>query len=468
MQAMPTFAIKPGWQRGSLFFRWPPAIGAVLMVLGLVAWRGWACLGGLPIADAALDNQARRFVTLGLTLGKLFPSEVDSYYGPDSLRPPSIGPVPSLAMAKAQVVQLEQDLLAFANDPRAARLKERTDRLAALIDQLAANAHVRFDDEAKALYGLEPAVLDPQSFKRARDELNRLLPGDAPLASRVEAFRARYIVPKSLRPALFARALAECRARTLRHWSLPAGERLDVEWTSSVDAAWHRYLGQFHSTLQINPQAVAFAGSILDVACHEGYPGHHAQFAQAEAASRGMPVEDTIVLLRSPGSVLREGAADYSVGLAFPPAERLAFERDVLFPMAGFRAEDAASFEQIRRLIDQLAPAALPILRGYRDHALTADLAASALEHDALIASPLALLGFVDDLGAYVVGYTGVREQVRSIVNRAAMPEQARWARLRCLVLLADQMPLANIGAAIDHEGAVPRSCPSDTHGGRP
>jgi hypothetical protein len=166
--------------------------------------------------------------------------------------------------------------------------------------------------------------------------------------------------------------------------------------------------------------------------------------------------------------VLREGAADFAVGLAFPAAERLGFERDVLFPMAGFGAEDAARFEQIRSLIEQLAPAALPILRAYRDHTITAEAAAFALEQDALVASPQALLGFVDTVGAYVSGYTVVREDVRGIVDHAGLTEEARWGRLRCLVLLADEIPLARIGVTINRIGSTAHSCNLEVNGGRP
>ncbi|CAN5235378.1 hypothetical protein BH10PSE13_BH10PSE13_01470 [soil metagenome] len=255
--------------------------------------------------------------------------------------------------------------------------------------------------------------------------------------------------------------------RTVQHWKLPASERLVVEWTSDVGAAWHRYHGNFRSTLQVNPQAVAFLGSLIDVACHEGYPGHHVQFllAEAEAGARHLPVEDRIVLLRSPGSVVREGAADYAVSLVFPPSDRLAFERDVLFPMSGFSPSDASRFEQVRSLLDQLAPAALPILRAYHDHVLTADEAAAALNREALIASPQALLAFVDTLGAYVTGYTGVREQVRGIVDAGRPAGDVRWGRLRCLLRLADEMPLGRIAERIGRASDIAHLCTRKTDG---
>ncbi len=151
-----------------------------------------------------------------------------------------------------------------------------------------------------------------------------------------------------------------------------------------------------------------------------------------------------MVLLRTPASVLREGAADYGVELVFPPAERLAFERDVLFPLAGFPAADAEKYLQVHHLIGELALAVVPALRDYRDGNLSFNSATFRLENDALISSPDALLKFVDDYGAYVVGYTVVRDQVRDYVEKsAASGGQDPWAVLGKVVTQLDTAFLA-------------------------
>lgn len=214
-----------------------------------------------------------------------------------------------------------------------------------------------------------------------------------------------------------------------------------MEWTSAVDAAWHRYEGHGHSTLRLNPAAVALPGSALEVACHEGYPGHHAQFLlmQAAAGPSGIPVESTVVLLRSPVSMLREGAAAYAVELAFPPAERLAFERDVLFPLAGLDPNRAQTYRTVQRLVDELGGRAVPILSDFRDKRMPRALASAALQSDALVTSPEALLGFVERLGPYVLGYTAARERVRgAIEGRAERSGRSRWAVLRNVLEQAD------------------------------
>ena len=60
-------------------------------------------------------------------------------------------------------------------------------------------------------------------------ELDRLLPGDAPLVDRYDAFRQKFIIPSDRLSRVFDRAIAECRSRTLRHVELPPNESFTVE-----------------------------------------------------------------------------------------------------------------------------------------------------------------------------------------------------------------------------------------------
>jgi hypothetical protein len=418
---------------------------AILLLLALLIGLRLGIPSPLAPADP-LEAQATRFVELALAFGQTDEKEVDAYFGPDSLRPKPGSKAPSLDDLKRDLGQLANDIAADPgpSTPRRTRLASRITHLQALIGTIQNPHSLSFDEEAKRVYGIEPVPVDNAGIARAAAELGRLLPGSGPLATRVDAFRARYVIPDDKREAVFTRALGECRRRTRAHWQLPATERVDIEWTSTVDAAWHRYKGGFRSQLQINANAVAFLGSAIDVACHEAHPGHHAQFVMQDVASGrgGLPIEERVVLLRSPDSLFREGAANYGVDLAFPFAERLAFERDVLFPLAGFAPAEAAKFEKVRALIDVIAPATAPILRDYRDGRLTADAAATALQRDALVSSPQALLGFVDQLGPYALGYTVARDWVASRVATAAGSGD-RWAVLRRYVA-APGMPASS------------------------
>jgi hypothetical protein len=190
--------------------------------------------------------------------------------------------------------------------------------------------------------------------------------------------------------------------------------------------------------LDVSTASLELADGVVDLACHETYPGHHAQFVLLDhAAGRGRPdAELTVALLRSPLSTLREGAASYAVDLAFPAPERLRFERDVLFPLAGLDPRGAAEMLRLRALLRRVEPAIAPIARAYRDGRLSREAAAARLRDEALVASPEPLLRFVDELGAYVVGYGAARERVAAAVEaRASSAGVDRWRALAELLI---------------------------------
>jgi hypothetical protein len=390
------------------------------------------------------EQPATTFVTLALRLNSLegHGDEVDSYFGPESLRPPPNEAPMKLsslvAEADALLERIEQEQQ-IAPTARGARQLAQVSSFAALLEIIEQPRHWSFAREALNVYRMPMPVIDPAATRRTLTALSAALPrgSNASLSQRLTDFLAHFVVPPERRQAVFKRALSECRTRTLAHWKLPPDEQLDVEWTSSVSAAWHRYRGHDRSTLQINPDALALIGSAIDIACHEAYPGHHTQYLALEqnAGAAGLGVEDRIVLLRSPVSVLREGAANFGVEIAFPLEERIAFDRDVLFPLAGLDPTQAQRYDTVHRLIDELASAAVPILAAYRDRRLTFGEAASKLVTDAQISSPASLLQFTDKYGAYVLGYTAARDQIRKYVTEQALRTgESDWSVLRRVV----------------------------------
>lgn len=420
--------------------------GLIVAASGVVVLVVAALLMNRPPQTPAgrLQTQAETFVELGLSLAQQHAKEVDAYFGPAELDLRGDGKGPSLEELTASARSLLDEVAADqAQEPseRRRRLQAQIGSFGELLAIIEAPKSKSFDEEARAIYGIEPVAVDAAQPKEILKTLDDMLPGQGTLAFRVASFRNQFVVPADKRKAVFERALEECRTRTLANWKLPANEQLTVEWSRKVDAAWHRYEGNNRSTLQLNPLAVAFLGSAIDVACHEGYPGHHAQFVvmEADAGEQGLAVENQMVLLRSPVSVLREGAANYGVDLVFPPGERLVFERDVLFPMAGFAPAQAEKYAQVHRLIGELALSVVPTLRDYRDGTLPFNSATFQLEREALISSPGSLLEFVDDFGAYVIGYTVARDQVRAYIDAQSLQSgEDHWTVLRRVLAQAD------------------------------
>ena len=103
--------------------------------------------------------------------------------------------------------------------------------------------------------------------------------------------------------------------------------------------------------IQVNTDLPITIDRAIDLACHEGYPGHHVYNASLEKAlvrDRGWP-EFSVYALFSPQSLVAEGSANHGVAVAFPGAERVAFERATLFPLATVAAADEANAGALAR-----------------------------------------------------------------------------------------------------------------------
>ena len=166
----------------------------------------------------------------------------------------------------------------------------------------------------------------------------------------------------------------------------------------------------------------------LDLACHEAYPGHHTIATLIDARSPGR-VEFLVHPLFSPQSMLHEASASLAPSLAFPEPARLAFERDVLFPLAGLDPSGAALHVRVGRLVDRLAGAQAAIARQYLDGALDFPRAAAALEGEALMPSAEGVLKFLNQFRSYAATYTLGRERLRRQLEASAPPGDGngRW-----------------------------------------
>ncbi|MGC4082614.1 MAG: hypothetical protein QM736_11005 [Vicinamibacterales bacterium] len=108
-------------------------------------------------------------------------------------------------------------------------------------------------DELRDLYGVDPPGAELQDVGEARQRLERLLPGAGSAAARLDDFDATVVVPAPRLPALFERALEECRARTRDMVALPSDESVTVKYV--VGESWSgfsRYEGHGYSVVSVN------------------------------------------------------------------------------------------------------------------------------------------------------------------------------------------------------------------------
>jgi hypothetical protein len=390
------------------------------------------------------DQLAQEYLFLELSMGLHDAAHVDAYFGPEELK----------AAAAEHALSLDQILTASAD--LAGRLRRvdtgddamlamRVDgligRLAALDTRIAINkgAFLDFDAESLALFGSQAPDHDTAHFQAILDEIDTLLPGDDPLSKRVETFNDQFAIPLDKLPAVFEAAMAECRRRTLEHIELPEGESFTIEYVNDQPwSGYNWYQGNAQSLIQVNTDFPIYISRAVDLGCHEGYPGHHtfnALLEQNLVRGEGW-IEYTLYPLFSPQSLIAEGSGNYGIELAFPGDERVAFEKDVLFPLAGLDAADADTYYALAELLAQLNFAGNEAARAYLNGDMTREEAAQWLQDYAMAREDRSLqrTRFFDAYRSYVINYNHGKAIVADYVEAGDADIDERWARFEKLL----------------------------------
>ena len=186
-------------------------------------------------------------------------------------------------------------------------------------------------------------------------------------------------------------------------------------------SGYNWYQGNYRSLIQVNTDLPIYIDRAVDLACHEGYPGHHVYNALLEKhlmRDRGW-VEASVYALFSPQSLIAEGTANYGIEVAFPGDERLVFERDVLFPAAGLKADRAAEYSRVQALVDQLSYAGNEAARRYLNKEIDRQAAIEWLTRFAMMSPARAeqRTRFFDDYRSYVINYNLGKDLVKQYIE---------------------------------------------------
>jgi hypothetical protein len=419
-----------------------PCLFAALL---LAASRA-GCRAESPARQDSLDAIARDYVLLSLTIGEKEPGYVDAYYGPPEIQ----------AQAKAEGARQSLEALAkrtIAMSDRVANVEKAIEgldlrRARFLAAQLtAASTRLRmlrgeklsFEDEAEGLFGVRPTLKPLASYDATLQQVAAIVPGSAPLDQRVEAFQSRFTIPKSNLKRVFEAAIAECKARTIRHIPLPRGERFELAFVTGKSwSGYNYYQGNYHSRIEVNTDLPIRISRAVDLGCHEGYPGHHvlnSLLEQRLVKGRGW-IEYSVYPLYSPQSLLAEGSANYGIELAFPGREKLDYEVKELYPLAGLPTAEAQRYADLQEAMKGLAAARFTIARDLLGGRIDEAEAVRLTQRYLLVSRERArqLTDFTKQYRSYVINYGLGLDMVRTDVERAGPTSEARWKRMEQLL----------------------------------
>lgn len=404
----------------------------------------------VPEPAGDLDTLARDYLLLELSMGQHDSAHVDAWFGPDDIRAEAESAALSLEEIESRSTALAERLRDRAGDPGNAlspddwqrrRIDNMLQRLRALNARiaLARGQTLAFDEEARRLFGVSAPDYDAAHFESILGEIDALLGGEGDLSARVKQFRDQFVIPRDRIAAVFEAAIAECRRRTLLYIVLPENEAFELEYVGDKPwSGYNWYQGNARSLIQINTDLPMFISRAVDLGCHEGYPGHHTFNALLEknlVDDRGW-IEYSLYPLFSPQSLVAEGSGNYGIELAFPGDERVAFERKVLFPLAGLDAGEADRYYELLELLGRLEYAGNEAARDYLNGTINREQAVQWLVDYALSSREHAeqRVDFFDTYRSYVINYNFGQDLVRDYIERDTNDRAAHWRKFEQLL----------------------------------
>jgi len=423
---------------------------APLVVSLLSLFAAWTADGAAPSATPAtatsVNKIAEAYVKLVLAMGQHDPDYVDAYYGPPEWKKQSEEKKPLDAIALEATRLSEQ--LAKVSTPTDEMERLRLEYLKKQLSALQARVRIlhgerlKFDEESQALYDAVAPRFPETHFQEILTRLEPKLSGEGTLLQRYENWRRAFVIPKDKLDAVFQLAIKACRERTLAHIKLPPNENFSVEYvTNKPWGAYNWYKGNYRSVIQVNTDLPVYIDRAIDLAAHEGYPGHHVYNALLEknlARDRGW-VEFSVYPLFSPQSLIAEGTANFGREVVFTKPERLAFEKEVLWPAAGLDSSRAEEFYAVQDLVKQLNYATNEAARRYVNGETDANAAATWLQKYALMDEKRAKQSarFIEKYRSYVINYNLGEDMVRNYIEKRGGTEQEpekRWGEFQQLL----------------------------------
>ncbi|MBP9190523.1 MAG: hypothetical protein KBF51_13385 [Chitinophagales bacterium] len=389
-----------------------------------------------------INTLAVNYVKLGLDIGRYDAAFIDAYYGPDSLQPTApikdIFPKDSLLNEVSKIQTALTELLKTEKDDTIiTRAKWMHAQLTAYGRRIKiySGEYASFDEESKELFDAVAPIFPESHYQDLVKQLDNVLPGTGSIPERFQTLANKFIIPKDKLDTVFKASIAECRKRTLAHYTLPDNEKFTLEFVNNKSwSGYNWYKGNYESLIQINTDMQIFIDRAIDVGSHESYPGHHVYNMLMEQHlyhEKGW-VEISLYPLFSPQSLIAEGTANYGIDVVFPGYEKVQYCKDVLLPLAGIDTTGISNYFTALEVRGALNFARNEVGRGIINHTMDSTEAMRWLKDYGLMNDETAIksMHFINDYRTYIINYNYGLELVKNYVEAkggtADNPEK-RW-----------------------------------------
>ena len=266
-------------------------------------------------SGSVMDDVAREYLLIGLSLGELQDGVVDAYFGPPEVKEQALADKASAADLAKRSAALRARLDEVADAQRARWLDRQliaTETIARQLD----GEEFPYNELVQRCFDATPEATPPGEYARVRADLERLLPGKGDLRERLEAHEATLTVPVDKLGPIVEWVTAQLRLAALEVFSVPDGEDLSISLvTNEPWGAYNWYDGNLHSRIEVNTDLPVRAPSLMALLAHEAYPGHHLEHTSKEqrlVREQGR-YESSVQLINTPEAYISEGLAETGV-----------------------------------------------------------------------------------------------------------------------------------------------------------
>lgn len=389
-----------------------------------------------------VDKIAETYVKLVLSTGKYKKDYVDAYFGPKRIKDLATKENLSLEEIDRQsgsiLKSLEKVDISQFDAPNKYRVKYLTRMIEALQSNIAIllDKKMTFDEESQALFDATAPSYPNKKYEKILKELNKIIPGKGDLASRYIEYKKQFIIPPEKVDTVFRAAVNEGRRLTLQHIQLPKNETFKIEYVHNKSwGGYNWFKGNSFSLIQVNLDLPIYIDRAIDLACHEGYPGHHVYHSLIEQnfVNKNGWIEFTVYPLFSPEALLSEGSANFGIEVAFTHKDRIEFEKNILFPLAGINPEKVEEYYHILELVKKLSYASVDIARKYLNGEISREDAVKLIMQYKLRTKKHAEINinFFEQYRSYIINYYIGEELCRNWVKAKGGTEEhpeKRWA----------------------------------------
>jgi len=186
--------------------------------------------------------------------------------------------------------------------------------------------NIPYLEQVNKFYDIKPELVDDSIFYKAAEKLDELYSGNGSLSERLNTLEKQRTIPVERFEETYNHAFKILQTRTKEIFPdlLPNSEEIKVKIVKNQPwLANTIYLGNFKSQIELNADIPTDWKKVLNLASHEGYPGHHTEFSIKEKSLylEEQQFEHCLLSYQIPKLVVSEGIAVTAIDVLFSPRE---------------------------------------------------------------------------------------------------------------------------------------------------